>query len=84
MNNNHDFLRIPNWYPYLAAYAFPTSFVRLRPEAIAFLAASDEERKNISRSVSKQVISDLKVPMSRIHGNCFIPAGIPNCRRNKL
>ena len=71
MNNNHDFLRIPNWYPYLAAYAFPTSFVRLRPEAIAFLAASDEERKNISRSVSKQVISDLKVPMSRIHSNCF-------------
>ena len=52
MNNNHDFLRIPNWYPYLAAYAFPTSFVRLRPEAVAFLGASDEERKSVCRDRS--------------------------------
>ena len=71
MNCNHEFFRIPKWYPYLAAYAFQTAFVRLRPEAIAFLASSDEERKNFDRSVSRQVVSDLKVPMSRIHGNCF-------------
>ena len=46
------------------------------PPVIAFLAASDEERRNISRSVSKQVVADLKAPMSRIHGNCFTSTDI--------
>ena len=71
MNSNADFLKIPNWYPYLAVHAFPTAFVRLRPEAVAFLAASEEERKSFSKTVSRQVISDLRTPMSKIPGNCF-------------
>lgn len=68
---NNEFFRIPKWYPYLAAYAFPTTFVRLRREAVDFLAAQAQERADIPKSVSKQVIADLKHPMSRIHGNCF-------------
>ena len=68
---NNEFFRIPKWYPYLAAYAFPTAFVRLRPEAVAFLAAQETERANFPKELSRQVIADLKLPMSRIHGNCF-------------
>ena len=71
-NNDHEFFRIPHWYPYFSAYTFKTSFVRLRPEAAAFLAASDEERKELSKNISRQVIADLKAPMSHIHGNCFV------------
>ncbi|MBQ9502364.1 MAG: hypothetical protein IJU70_09435 [Lentisphaeria bacterium] len=66
-----EFLRMPNWYPYLASHAFPTAFVRLRPEAAALLAASDEERALMPGSVSKQVVEDLRQPMSKIPGNCF-------------
>ena len=76
MENKNEFFRIPKWYPYLAAYAFPTTFVRLRPEAVAYLAAGDDERRDVSRSVARQVIADLKQPMSRIHGNCFVSTDI--------
>ena len=70
-DEGREFLRMPNWYPYLASHTFPTAFVRLRPEAVTFLAASDEERAGMSKSVSKQVVEDLRQPMSKIPGNCF-------------
>ena len=71
MSCNNEFFRIPKWYPYLAAYAFPTTFVRLRPEAVAYLASQEQERAEFPKEVSRQVIADLKQSMSRIHGNCF-------------
>ena len=71
MSDDREFLKIPNWYPYLASHAFPTAFVRLRPEAAALLAASDEEREQAPKSISRQVIEDLRQPMSKIPGNCF-------------
>jgi hypothetical protein len=67
----NEFLKMPSWYPYLASHAFPTAFVRLRPEAVALLAASDEERARMPRAISKQVVEDLRQPMSKIPGNCF-------------
>ena len=71
MSNNSDFFKLHKWYPYLSAYTFPTSFVRLRPEGAAYLAASEQERKEFPRSVSKQIIADLKLVMPRLHGSCF-------------
>lgn len=71
MSCNNEFFRIPKWYPYLAAYTFPTTFVRLRPEAVAFLASQETERAEAPKEISRRVIADLKQLMSRIHGNCF-------------
>ncbi len=71
MSSNNEFLKIQNWYPYFSSHTFPTSFVRLRPEAVALLAADDDARQDIPRAVSRQVVADLRLPMSRISGNCF-------------
>lgn len=71
MSCNNDFFRLQNWYPYFAQHTFLSSFVRLRPEAVSYLAATGEERAAMDRSICRQVVSDLKLPMSRIPGNCF-------------
>ncbi|MBR7105251.1 MAG: hypothetical protein IKC65_09910 [Lentisphaeria bacterium] len=66
-----DFFKLPVWFPYFASHSFTTMFVRLRPEAQAYLAASVEERKNFPKTVAKEVIADLRHPMSKIPGYCF-------------
>lgn len=65
----NDFLRIPVWYPVLSAHTFPTSFVRLRPEAIAALANGDTHPEK--GSAGAKAIEDLAMPMANIPGNCF-------------
>ncbi len=57
---------VPEWYPALAAHTFVTSFVKLHPEAVRLLAEGEEDK-----DISRQVIRDLRLPMSGIRGNCF-------------
>lgn len=72
MNCDYDqFMKMPNWYPYLSAHAFPTTFVRLRPDAIEFLALDEIRRRVVPKEISKLVVEDLGKVMSRISGNCF-------------
>ena len=68
-----EFLRMPNWYLPLAPYTMPTVFVRLRPEAVAALAAGADggEKVSLKSDVSRQVIRDLSEPMKHIPGSCF-------------
>ena len=41
MSDVNDFLRMPNWYPVLAGHTFLTSFVKMRSDVIAALAAGE-------------------------------------------
>lgn len=66
---NNEFLRLPVWYPVLSAHTFITSFVRLRPAAVAALANGESQPKK--DSAGARAIEDLKLPMSNIPGNCF-------------
>ncbi len=70
MQNDESFLRIPVWYPVLASHTFLTSFVRLRPEAVAELADGVKEGGKKHPAV-KEAIEALRRPMSAIPGNCF-------------
>ncbi len=69
MNDAH-FLRLPVWYPVLAGHTFLTSFVRLRPEAVAALAAGRAEKSKEHPEVAEAILS-LRQPMAAIPGNCF-------------
>lgn len=68
--NEDNFLRTPVWYPVLSAHTFLTSFVRLRPEAVADLAEGIDAPDNEHPAV-KEAIESLRQPMSAIPGNCF-------------
>ncbi len=68
--NNENFLRTPVWYPVLSAHTFLTSFVRLRPEAVAALAAGYDTPNKKNPEV-REAIESLRQPMSAIPGNCF-------------
>ncbi|MBR7119212.1 MAG: hypothetical protein IKC77_03345 [Lentisphaeria bacterium] len=65
---NSDFCSMPVWYPALAEWTFPTSFIRLRDEAVTYLASSDEEREKADRSFIPEIISELGKVMSRMSG----------------
>lgn len=71
MANDQNFLRAPVWYPVLAAHTFLTSFVKLRSDAQSLLASGDEMDSGERKRISKDVIEDLRQPMSVIPGNCF-------------
>lgn len=66
---NKEFLKIPVWYPVLSAHTFITSFVKLRPEAVAALANGESNPEK--GSPGAQVLQDLKLPMNNLPGNCF-------------
>lgn len=66
---NHDFLRMPVWYPVLANHTFLTSFVRLSDDAVK--AMLDLEISGPKKSVVASIIDELRLPMSNIPGNCF-------------
>lgn len=73
MSNAHNFCLIPNWYPSLAAHTFLTSFVKLRSEAVEALAEGlDGKSCPLDSEISRQVIADLREPMSSVPGNCFV------------
>ena len=68
---------MPSWYSSLAEWTFPTSFIRLKEEAISYLAASEEERSGVDDGFVSGVIAELHKAMSRIPGAKFI--SVDNC-----
>lgn len=67
MSKQHDFYRMPVWYPDFAAFAFLTSFVRLKDDEIAALGDGIDSGPRV-----KDVIHRMKQPMRSIPGNCFV------------
>ncbi len=65
--NENDVYRTPVWYPSLANYTFPTTFVKLQPEEIKELAEGNDKGDTV-----KQVIDRLQMPMRNISGNKFV------------
>lgn len=70
MTEANDFLRMPIWYPVLAGHTFLTSFVKMRSDVIAALAAGDTGVKEHSAAVVS-IIEDLRQPLGAIPGNAF-------------
>ena len=70
--SEQDFCRLPVWYPALAEWTFPTLFVRLRDEAVKYLAASDEEREAFPESVVEEARKELAKAMKKGFGQHFI------------
>ena len=70
--NNSDFCSMPVWYSALAEWTFPTSFIRLRDEAVSYLAASDEERSKMDDFFVPGIISELSKVMARMSGAQFV------------
>ena len=71
MSDPNRFLRIPEWYPVLAAHTFLTTFVRLRSEAQLLLAGKLADDRAVEE-ISERIIADLRQPLSSISGPCFI------------
>ena len=71
MSDPNRFLRIPEWYPVLAAHTFLTTFVRLRSEAQLLLAGKLADDRAVEE-ISERIIADLRQPLSNISGPCFI------------
>ena len=69
---DQDFCRLPVWYPALAEWTFPTLFVRLRDEAVKYLAADDEVRASFPEEVVNEVKSELDKAMKKGFGSHFI------------
>ncbi len=68
-----DFLKTPVWYPVLAGHTFLTSFVKLRSDSIAALAAGESGADESSSDPAvRAAIEDLRQPMANIPGNCFV------------
>ncbi len=76
MAEQNEFFKTPVWYPVLAAHTFLTSFVKLRPEAVAALAQGEIVMGDAHPEVG-DAIADLRQPMSVIPGNCF--ASVDTC-----
>ena len=72
-----DFCSMPVWYPALAEWSFPTSFIRLKDEVCRYLAADDEERSRFDETLSAGVIEELRKVMNRMSGAQFI--SVDNC-----
>ena len=70
--NNIDFCSMPAWYSALAEWTFPTTFVRLKDEAVAYLAAADEARESMDKEFIAALTSELSKAMSRITGAKFV------------
>lgn len=70
MSEANDFLRLPNWYPVLAGHTFLTSFVKMRSDVIAALAAGETGERERSMAVSS-ILEDLRQPLGAIPGNAF-------------
>jgi len=70
MSNVDDFLRMPVWYPVLAGHTFLTSFVKMRSDVVAALAAGETGGKERSAAVVS-IIEDLRQPLGAIPGNAF-------------
>ena len=69
--NTENFFKTPVWYSALASKTFPTTFVKLHPDAVKALAdgvASDEEPS----SAVNIAINELKGAMSFVIGNSFV------------
>ena len=71
MSDKERFLRIPEWYPALAAHTFLTTFVRLRSEAQLLLAGKIADDRAVEQ-ISERIIDDLRGPLAKINGPCFI------------
>ena len=67
-----NFCAMPEWYTALAEWTFPTSFVRLKDEATAYLASSDEERENADSGFVSGLIAELGKVMARFTGAKFV------------
>ena len=65
MSDPNRFLRIPEWYPVLAAHTFLTTFVRLRSEAQLLLAGKLADDRAVEE-ISERIIADLRQPLSSI------------------
>ena len=70
MSDVNDFLRMPNWYPVLAGHTFLTSFVKMRSDVIAALAAGETGEHDKSAAVAS-ILEDLRQPLGAIPGNAF-------------
>ena len=68
---NANFFKTPTWYSMLASRTFPTTFVKLHPDAVKALADGIESDEN-SESPVNTAINDLKGAMSFVFGNSFV------------
>ncbi|MDD3118984.1 MAG: hypothetical protein PHQ27_07390 [Victivallales bacterium] len=66
-NSEHDFCRIPIWYPSLANHTFVTSFLRLRDDEIAALQQGETDTP-----VARGAVRRLREPMRTFPGNSFV------------
>ena len=69
---DQDFCRLPVWYPALAEWTFPTLFVRLRDEAVKYLASGDEEREAFPEEAVSEARAELAKAMKKGFGQHFI------------
>ena len=74
MSDVNDFLRMPNWYPVLAGHTFLTSFVKMRSDVIAALAAGETGEHDKSAAVAS-ILEDLRQPLGAIPGNLIQAVG---------
>jgi D123 len=65
-NHDENIYRAPVWYPALAAYTFPTMFVKLTQPEIEALAHGVTCGEQV-----KEIVRRMKQPMHMLPGNCF-------------
>lgn len=64
----NNFCAMPEWYTALAEWTFPTMFVKLKEEAVSYLAMSDEDRKKNNPDFVSGLVAELGKAMARITG----------------
>ena len=69
---DQDFCRLPVWYPTLAEWTFPTLFVRLREDAVKYLAADDDARAGFPEEMINEAKNELAKAMNKGFGMHFI------------
>ena len=73
MKMNSSPYAMQNWYPRFGNCAFPAAFAMLRKEAVERLAGTlDDDSPDRLEAIDRQVIDDLRAPMSSLWGNSFV------------
>lgn len=63
---DENIFRAPVWYPNLAAFTFPTMFVKLTQPEISLLAHGVSSGNQV-----RDILKRLRLPMHMLPGNCF-------------
>ena len=73
--SENNFCLMPVWYPVLAEYALPTRFMRLRKEAVEYLASDADARKELGDSPGRAVVAELR----RMMGSGWFFVSVDSC-----